>query len=153
MRRYGEIGRIVSKDGTYIFGVGKSTAPYFLDTPWIPSLWFSRTLRSAKKHQPKNKPSSDYGKYDLRHSIVGNTFNTKVIRKGIEIFQNYLNTVQPEYVSFGVYEGDPPDIMEKRLKLYSKVVTDCGYDFDRKYIDQLYWDAYGFKRRRDGDSR
>ena len=148
MKRYGEIGRIRAKDGIYILGANKESAPHFRPEPFIPILWFSRTLKSAKKYRPKHRPNSgEWEKFDLRHSIVGDTFNWEIMKKGVRLFQQYFNEIKPVYVAFGVYDEDPDNIKEKRYSLYSRTIIDCGYEFDREYIDELGYDAYGFKRK------
>lgn len=119
--------------------------PIFEMSSGFPYLWFCRTIKSAKKHKPKNKPSAYDEKFDLRHSMVGDTFNIEVMRKGIELFQQYLNEVQPPYISFGVYEGDPLHIKDKRLRLYFRTVEDCGYELDLEYKRAGEY-GYGFKR-------
>lgn len=121
--RYGESMRLYHDNDLYIIGSSKMTPIEIIPEPSIPYLYFYRTVKTAKQKGLRGD------KYDIAHRLEGKTFNSEIIKKLLNCFDQYLKQWKPRYICHGAYEDNRE---KKRFELYANSLQRLGYKLIKK---------------------
>ncbi len=139
MKQYHEIGRY-KHQGDWVIVAAECYHPHKAQpVSECAHLYFGRTKKTAKKKFGKGADL-----YDAIHQLEGSTFNLSAMRMLVKMFTAYFERERPQYVMFGAYGQEEEH--DKRIKLYSRVVSSCGYTFIKKVSSTWGDNNYYYKR-------
>lgn len=119
MKRYGEIGRVLSDEGfLYVLRITKFSDHSIRDQLYIPMIVISISRRTGKKNRDKNMD-----KMDMKFKLVGDV-SISTIRQLKRVIARYLKEVEPSYVGYLLYNDRD---QEKRDQFYIKSLARMGY--------------------------